>query len=103
MIVKVGIWKILKPSENEQTRPVTAIARHPKYDSGSLAEDLAILIVAPVFTFSEHVDKICLPKTSGYRPTSNNCLVTGWGRQALKGKILKFIIISKQLNYKILL
>ncbi|XP_075232343.1 uncharacterized protein LOC142330774 [Lycorma delicatula] len=93
LIVKAGVWKLLSPTEQaEQIRPVKAIARHPEYDAGSLAKDLAVLVFSQSFVPTEHVDKICLPQYAGTRPQSSTYVVTGWGRQALRGPIPNSIL-----------
>lgn len=93
LMIKAGEWKLLGQNPKEpQVRPVTAIARHPGYDSGSLAKDLAILVLAQPFIFNVHVDKICVPSALGseyFQKRGQNCVITGWGKNSLNGKAHK--------------
>lgn len=89
--MKAGVWKYNSNDQRnpEQVRTVAAIARHPEFNTGSLAKDLAILILSQPLIFSEHVGKICIPSSSGpeYYPTaSSTCVVTGWGKPVLQGE-----------------
>lgn len=90
-MVKAGEWKLLGQNPKQpQVRPVGAISRHPNYDSGSLAKDLAILVVSQPFTLDTHVDKICVPPQLGaeyFQRPGQKCVVTGWGKQALQGEV----------------
>lgn len=89
--MKAGEWKLLAQNPKQtQVRPVIAIARHPGYNSGSLAKDLAVLVLAQPFTFDIHVDKICIPPALGseyFQKPGQNCVITGWGKNALRGMI----------------
>uniref|UniRef100_A0A1B6KRD9 Peptidase S1 domain-containing protein n=1 Tax=Graphocephala atropunctata TaxID=36148 RepID=A0A1B6KRD9_9HEMI len=91
LLVKAGEWKLLAQNPKPtQVRPVAVIARHPGYNSGSLAKDLAILILAQPFVLDTHVDKICIPPQLGseyFQKAGQNCLITGWGKNALQGPV----------------
>ncbi|KAG8300395.1 hypothetical protein J6590_077516 [Homalodisca vitripennis] len=91
LLVKAGEWKLLAQNpKSVQVRPVAVIARHPAYDSGSLAKDLAILVLAQPLVFDTHIDKICIPPQLGseyFQRAGQTCLITGWGKNALQGPV----------------
>lgn len=101
ILVKAGEWGLLGQNPKPvQVRPVAAIARHPAYDSGSLAKDLAILVMAEPFTFDVHVNKICIPQDIGseyFQKPGQNCVITGWGKNALQG-MSTFVSLNLEVN-----
>jgi len=92
-MVKAGDWKLAteNPAEEPfpvQIRNVAAIAVHPQYEPISRKNDMAVLVLESPLTFDDHVDKLCLGQDTppGQPPAGKNCVITGWGKQATKGK-----------------
>lgn len=91
-MVKAGVWKLGSNADDEpkppQVRLVAAVARHPKYDSVSRFYDMAVLLLFEPFHLDSHVDVLCLgdETTFGQKPKGSNCVVTGWGKNNLKGE-----------------
>ncbi|PSN51774.1 hypothetical protein C0J52_05279 [Blattella germanica] len=88
--VQAGVWKLnsLNPPKPSQTSHVAAISRHPKFDAGSLFNDLAVLVLSQPLKFDEHIDKICLPpKGQDISQLRGVCTATGWGKPAIQGNV----------------
>lgn len=93
ILVKAGDWKLASENPAEEPRPVqirgvAAIAIHPEFEPISQVNDMAVLVLDTPLTFDQHVDKLCLGKDSapGQPPSGTNCVVTGWGKDATRGK-----------------
>ncbi|EAT34961.1 AAEL012842-PA [Aedes aegypti] len=62
-----------------QRRSVSRIILHPEYYSGSLFNDIAVLILdIPLNDSLANIGNVCLP-TQGSEFTESNCVLTSWG------------------------
>lgn len=93
LMIRAGDWKLGVENSSEepkavQERFVAAIARHPNYDPVSRFSDMAVLILEEPLRLDTHVDVLCLGSAvgQGQRPKGSNCVVTGWGKNKLKGE-----------------
>ena len=84
----------------EQTRVVSVVYVHQKYDPLTLDNDIALLQVQEPFDLNQWTAPVCLPP-SGYFPSNGtNCTVIGWGNVQESGPDCKTTIFY---NYKLLL
>ncbi|CAH0550249.1 unnamed protein product [Brassicogethes aeneus] len=81
--VRAGEWNWVSKDEpiTHQDRKTKTIVIHPHYHSGSLINDIAILILDEPFKLSENVGVTCLPQKF-QRFDFAKCLATGWGKNS---------------------
>lgn len=98
--VRAGEWDIESLFEPyiHQNRMVKEIIRHENFNSQSLHNDIALLILRSPFTLAPNVQPICLP-TSNIAVDTNNCVSSGWGndkfgRNGVYQNILKKMELS---------
>ena len=72
---------------NEQLLAVDQIALHPEYIDTGYINDIALLRLETVVTFSDYVRPVCLPNSEPKSGTS--CTVTGWGQLFEIGRIYR--------------
>lgn len=95
--VRAGEWDRASSLEiiPHQDRQVTEIVSHPKYYSGGLFNDVAIMKWQIPFENEINVAPICLPDTSDtYDNVKTYCTATGWGKVSedeTKSDKLKFV------------
>lgn len=71
-----------------QQSGVAAVARHPGFDPTSMFHDQAVLRLSEPLTLGGSVGTLCLPEGQpGPAPPQQDCVATGWGLKALKGKM----------------
>lgn len=81
--IKVGEWKLGYELKEQEPLPfeimfVKQVVSHPGYQSGSVAYDVAVLLLEHPVKLDRHVDTICL---SEKLPTPGmKCISTGWGK-----------------------
>ncbi|VEN54838.1 unnamed protein product [Callosobruchus maculatus] len=63
----------------EDERNIQEIVHHPKYYSGGLYYDAALLILDKPYVLAGSVNKICLPP-KGENLENRTCSLAGWGR-----------------------
>nr|XP_029133224.1 serine protease 56 [Labrus bergylta] len=74
----VGEFDITKTDPDEQILKVNRIIPHPKFNSKTFNNDIALVELTSPVVLSDHVTPVCLP--SGMDPpTGSPCLVAGWG------------------------
>ncbi|XP_017351041.1 vitamin K-dependent protein C isoform X1 [Ictalurus punctatus] len=82
--VRLGDYKRLKFEESEVTLPVVKIVPHPKYNSLTVDNDIALLRLESPVTFSTYIVPACLPSRDlAERVLHLNgtmTVVTGWGK-----------------------
>lgn len=86
ILIKGGEWKL---GIDEEPLPfqivkVAVVVRHPDYTPGSLVNDLAILVLQEKIRLAKNVGTLCLPPVN--RVSTQNCIVTGWGKRILQRK-----------------
>uniref|UniRef100_A0A3Q3GE20 Serine protease 56 n=1 Tax=Labrus bergylta TaxID=56723 RepID=A0A3Q3GE20_9LABR len=71
-------FDITKTDPDEQILKVNRIIPHPKFNSKTFNNDIALVELTSPVVLSDHVTPVCLP--SGMDPpTGSPCLVAGWG------------------------
>ncbi|EDW61774.1 inactive serine protease scarface isoform X2 [Drosophila virilis] len=81
--IKAGEWELGSTNEPLPFQLVGAktIDVHPAYDPSTKANDMAIVRLDKRFEFATHIQPICI---SDEDPgASEQCVTTGWGKQAL--------------------
>uniref|UniRef100_W8B205 Phenoloxidase-activating factor 2 n=1 Tax=Ceratitis capitata TaxID=7213 RepID=W8B205_CERCA len=81
LVARAGEWDLETTQEPllHQDAHVSEIIRHEKFNSNTIFNDIAILILTTPYTWSPNVQPICLPDEGvsfdGYR-----CYAAGWGK-----------------------
>ncbi|GFX80766.1 phenoloxidase-activating factor 2 [Trichonephila clavipes] len=103
--VRLGEWDTQTTTEflAHEDHNVSKIIVHPEFRNTSLWNDIALLrLEEPVF-FAPHIDTICLPQYDEIF-AGQNCVVTGWGKDAYKGgtfsNVMKEVALQVVDNYK---
>lgn len=96
ILVKTGEWQLgtnVEPKGTTLIR-VKSVQNHPQYNPSTLEYDIAILHLVEPIKFDVHVAPICLDEQESVK--LDNCIVTGWGKEVLKGEtpILNFQIFD---------
>ncbi|CAH0561390.1 unnamed protein product [Brassicogethes aeneus] len=83
--VRAGEWNWLVKDEPlpHQDRITKKVVIHPQYHSGTLSNDIALLVLREPFKLMENVGVICLPPKYLHLE-SQNCVATGWGKNSHK-------------------
>ena len=81
----VGRWKVIAGKHHiDKTDPqqveysVKQIIKHESYDSDTVANDLAILVLQDRIIFNEFIKPVCLPTGQNYY-IGQHCITGGWG------------------------
>lgn len=95
--VKAGEWEL--GSTNEplpfQLVAVKAIEIHPNYDANTGSNDMAVVHLSERLQFATHIQPICI---SDKDPSSSEtCITTGWGKQALSSKSINVFFKKKNI------
>jgi hypothetical protein len=96
VLIKGGEWKLGIDDEPLpfQIVQVKHILRHPFYTAGNFKYDVAVLVLTENLRLAKNIYPICLPgKTDtldAFYNGAGECIVTGWGKQVLQGKIFLF-------------
>uniref|UniRef100_A0AAR5NY41 Peptidase S1 domain-containing protein n=1 Tax=Dendroctonus ponderosae TaxID=77166 RepID=A0AAR5NY41_DENPD len=71
-------------TDEEQERAVRAVLRHPNFQSGTLYNDVAVLVLEEPYnlTATPTINTVCLHPNASY--VGKRCVVAGWG-EASKG------------------
>lgn len=88
--IKAGEWELGSTNEPLPFQLVGAksIDVHPSYNPSSNTNDMAIIRLDKRFEFATHIQPICI---SDEDPgASEQCVTTGWGKQALSSKKLLY-------------
>lgn len=90
-MIRVGDWDLKTHNElfHHQNGHVSSIIKHEDYFSGTLINDVALIILTRPFILQDNVGTICLPPQN-YEFTRENCYASGWGKNAF-GKRQLFI------------
>ena len=86
VLIKAGEWKLGRDEEPLpfQISRVKKIEIHPNYDPATFKFDIALLHLDSKLIFDTHIGPICIDDTD---PTeTEQCVTTGWGKEALRGK-----------------
>lgn len=98
LVVRGGEWDTQTKNElyPHQDRRVREIVVHERFNKGSLANDMALLILEQPFDLVENIYPVCLPpKNTNFN--GNNCFASGWGKNIF-GKEGKYQVILKKVQ-----
>lgn len=102
-MIKGGEWKLGSDEEplKFQLIRVKTITVHPRYQPGSFNFDVALLHLEESLNFQNNIEPLCLDEQElSSSSSSQDCVTTGWGKDVLKGKQIKNIIIF--CNFKLI-
>lgn len=96
--VRAGEWDTQTKNEiyPHQDRNVGKVIIHELFNSGSLQNDFAILILSNPVDFAENVDVVCLPEQNDQFDRSR-CFASGWGKDVF-GKAGHYQVILKRVE-----
>uniref|UniRef100_A0A1Y9HAD0 Phenoloxidase-activating factor 2 n=1 Tax=Anopheles farauti TaxID=69004 RepID=A0A1Y9HAD0_9DIPT len=98
LIIRAGEWDTQTRSElyPHQDRRVAEVITHKAFNKGSLANDVALLILTEPFLLAENVQPVCLPpKDTSF--DHSQCFASGWGKNVF-GKEGKYHVILKKVQ-----
>ncbi|XP_071583518.1 transmembrane protease serine 9 [Heliangelus exortis] len=58
---------------------ITRIIPHPSYNTDTADYDVAVLELKRPLSFTQYIQPVCLPEPGHHFPTSQKCLISGWG------------------------
>lgn len=67
------------PNPNEVSRSVTKIVVHPRFNSKTFDNDIALLKLSSNVTFTDYIRPVCLAASNSEYSAGRECWVTGWG------------------------
>jgi secreted trypsin-like serine protease len=86
----------------QQVFEVEKIINHPRYNTPSQSNDIAVLKLKGAIKITDYVRPACLPKpTEDFRKGGENMVVAGWGTTSFKGSssaTLLEVLIKTQTN-----
>ena len=98
MIVRLGEFDVQELAEPPfQDYQVVDAVIHSRYHSGTLRNDIAVLILDVPARFNSYISPVCLP-TPDAKYTPDLCTVTGWGKDTIARKLFRELEYRK-LNY----
>lgn len=82
--VRCGDWDIVEEVEPlpHQERAAIDVWIHPEFAKRSLKNDFAIIVLNKPFELTSHIGTICLPDPAKNNFLRQNCIATGWGKDA---------------------
>lgn len=98
LVVRAGEWDTQTKNElyPHQDRRVREVIVHEKLNKGSLANDIALLILEQPFDLAENIQPACLPPKNT-KFDGANCFASGWGKNIF-GKEGKYQVILKKVQ-----
>jgi len=80
--VQLGVFNKTNIDEpGQQHKEIAELLLHPKWDTKTLAYDIALLKLENPVEFTDHISPICLPTTQGEKlpEPGTTVFMTGWG------------------------
>ncbi|XP_041784738.1 phenoloxidase-activating factor 2-like [Anopheles merus] len=98
LILRAGEWDTQTRNElyKHQDRQVYQVITHEAFNKGSLANDVALVILTDPFLLAENIQPICLPPR-GTTFDYQHCFASGWGKDQF-GKAGKYQVILKKIE-----
>ncbi|XP_032393452.1 serine protease 33 isoform X2 [Etheostoma spectabile] len=75
---------------NEVSRSLSRLILNPNYNSDTMDNDIALLLLSYPVTFTNYIRPVCLAPADGTYPAGTTCWVTGWGTISSSGAPLPF-------------
>lgn len=102
LLIRAGEWDTQTRDElyPHQDRRVVEIITHNDFNKASLANDIALLVLAEPFVLAENVQPICLPPPN-HSFDLNQCFASGWGKNIF-GKEGKYQVILKKVELPVM-
>lgn len=101
LLVRAGEWDTQTKNElyPHQDRRVREVIMHAQFQKGSLANDIALLILEQPFDLAENIQPVCLPPKN-HQFDGSSCFASGWGKNIF-GKEGKYQVILKKVQLPI--
>ncbi|XP_059474348.1 DNA translocase FtsK-like [Neocloeon triangulifer] len=86
--IEVGSWSPYSSAQERQVAGVKVAVPHPRFDSATQANDLAVLVLQQSLRFGRFVGAVCLPRADELTPegllvsASGACLMSSWPKPA---------------------
>ncbi|KAF4093039.1 hypothetical protein AMELA_G00027740 [Ameiurus melas] len=77
--VVLGLYTLSGTNPNSVSRSLTAVFKHPNYNSQTNDNDLSLLQLSSVVTFNNYITPVCLAAPGSTFFNSTMTWVTGWG------------------------
>ncbi|KAE8751417.1 hypothetical protein FOCC_FOCC001991 [Frankliniella occidentalis] len=84
-------------SPYEQLRPLAAIVLHPGYVDAGFINDISLLRMRDLVSFSDYIRPICLPPPTAILKDGTMCTVVGWGQLFEVGRVFPDTLQEVQL------
>jgi len=75
----LGEYDITKTESFEKQYSVSKIINHPKYNDGTLENDISLLKTADQVIFTDYIIPVCLPPRNDIVKIGKACVISGWG------------------------
>ncbi|XP_055528982.1 phenoloxidase-activating factor 2-like isoform X2 [Wyeomyia smithii] len=101
LLVRGGEWdtQITHELHPHQDRRVREVITHSQFQKGTLANDVALLILDQPFELAENIQPVCLPPKN-FNFDGSSCFASGWGKNHF-GKEGKYQVILKKVQLPI--
>ncbi|KAK2848575.1 hypothetical protein Q5P01_008409 [Channa striata] len=88
MQVVLGRYRLFIPASSEMFLRVTQIINHPDYVDGYSDNDVSLLKLSSVVTFTNYILPVCLASSDSTYYSGTSTWVTGWGDIGSEGVLL---------------
>ncbi|RUS91020.1 hypothetical protein EGW08_001237, partial [Elysia chlorotica] len=77
--ISVGKYRMDRKENGEKTVKVSQIITHADFDAMTVANDIALVVLAERLVYSDVIQPICVPHSSQEVKVGEMCLLAGWG------------------------
>ncbi|KAF6211214.1 hypothetical protein GE061_014330 [Apolygus lucorum] len=93
----LGTYDMSQPNPSALAVPVQSVVQHQDFNSKTLLNDIALLVLSKSITFSTDIGPVCMPQP-GLDVTSQTVKILGWGAQKYQGSMTSK---PKEMNTKV--
>ncbi|XP_068996675.1 transmembrane protease serine 11D [Embiotoca jacksoni] len=88
--VVAGLQLLSTPGVHNQIRSITKVIIHENYDDNTSDNDVTLLLLSIPFSFTDHVQPVCIPHNETHESTLNfsHCFISGWGSSYYNGRMM---------------